>query len=109
MRYWKKKKPNKNKTQTHKIQFKVKAVKKIHTIMVDVVGGFPNVRQDHVVFPKSCPEGETSIWSVPGSLCNYFHSLSQLPITSQIIQSLANRYWCHPLMVALGFLPVAVP
>lgn len=45
-------------------KFTYLCLSKIHTIVVDMVGGFPNVRQDHVVFSKSSPVGETSIWSV---------------------------------------------
>lgn len=30
-----------------------------HTVFVDMVGGFPDVRQDHIEFSKSPPEKET--------------------------------------------------
>lgn len=36
--------------------------------MVDMVGGFPDVRQDHVVFSKLFPEGETSARSLLKSI-----------------------------------------
>lgn len=49
-------------TESHRIRYT-----KVHTIEVDVVGGFPNVRQDHVVFSKSSPVGETSLRSVLGT------------------------------------------
>lgn len=42
----------------------IRLYEKIHTIVVDMVGGFPDVRQDHVVFSKLFPEGETSACSL---------------------------------------------
>lgn len=32
-----------------------------HTVFVDMVGGFPDVRQDHIEFSKSPPEKETGV------------------------------------------------
>lgn len=32
-----------------------------HTVFVDIVGGFPDVRQDHIEFSKSPPEKETLV------------------------------------------------
>lgn len=54
----------------------IRLYEKIHTIMVDMVGGFPDVRQDHVVFSKLFPEGETSARSL---------------LKDEIIQSKTNR------------------